>query len=469
MVRNALAFLADKRAATPADLAKIKGRNWRWISSDPLFSVAIRLLAVHYANPQNINSTCLALLAKRLVATETASGGPYKDEDGRVDIATNIAIAQLLKQLGTLPSHLHRYICQHHDEPSVHASQGVIRWLLTWPSDLRPNSKDTYALKIGPVDTKNRYPSASLRVRETIKTLKEPLQSNALYVWDSVNRANRNQEITHIATFFAESLRSPITHTTKAFYHDLGEANFYAWMAYTIYDDLIDNNGQEQRLNVANVMHRRSLLLYAKHSPQTLTTWQYFDQMDEANAWELAYCRAKINDGAVQLDTLPNYHSLSMLAARSSAHILGPLIIAATANNHYETFKTVEQGLRHYLIARQLNDDLHDWKSDLSHGHLSSVVTYLLEKINIKKGRFMISDILPLMQRYFWQKGMVAISRRILYHTKKSRHLLLKDGFMNANTPFFSTAIDPIETSAKQAIAMQNANKKFLKIYTSLH
>ena len=465
MTSDALAILANKSAGSPAIIKELKGKNWQWIQTEPLFNVALRLLTISHTDPKAISSTCLALLAKRLIQSEVAVGGPYND-NGYTDIATNIILAQLLASLGQVPAALRIYINHNANQESIYLPRNITTWLLAWPHDIVSSPQKRHIILAG--GTLSKHHRIPKRVLATIRTLKEPLQSECLKVWQSVNQANKNLEITNIATYFAQSLTVPLKDSTSSLYDDLGEANFYAWMAYTIYDDFIDGNGIDVRLNVANAMHRRSLLLYEKHAPNTINTWQYFDNMDEANAWELAYCRATIDGDTIYLGKLPNYRSLSMLAARSSAHIIGPLIVTASANSSYETLKTAEQGLRHYLIARQLNDDIHDWKSDILHGHLSPVVTHLLEKITINNSRATISDILPVMQRYFWQKGMVTVSRRIIYHTQKSKQLLLKNGFMNNNAIFFENIINPIELSAKQAIASQHANKKFLNIYKSL-
>lgn len=466
MVRDALILLADKNALPPASLKKIKGINWQWIQTKPLFEVAIRLLVIHYITPHAIDGSCLAFLAKRLISCEVNNGGPYKDKDGRTDVATNVAFAQLFARLGTLPSNLSHFIHQPNHSPSIHVSKGITTWLLSWPTALQ-SVRSTYYLPSGRITS--QYTQSSTRALATINTLNEPLRTEARRIWTAVNRINRKHEITHIATFFAQSLASPLLHATDTLYHDLGEANFYAWMAYTIYDDFIDSDGHTPQLNVANAMHRRSLLLYTKHAPPTINPWQYFDQMDEANAWELAYCRADVTNGDIHLaNKLPRYHSLSMLAARSSAHILGPLIITATAQSHYQTLQAVEQGLRHYLIAKQLNDDIHDWKNDLAQGHLSPVVTYLLEKTNITNGTFSVTEITPILQRYFWKNGLKNLSRRVIYHVKKSKEILLKDNFINSDkTPFFTHILSPVEASVRQGYALQKAQKEFLVAYKS--
>lgn len=470
MLRTALLLLAFSSVYTPARkkalLSRVRGINWHWIRTDTLYEVAIRLLAISYASPKIIDSTCLALLAKRLITAEVTSGGPYKDTGDTIDITTNIAIAQLFIQLGHPLPNVQTFVEKHVLSKSTQTQSYITVWLLYWPNTLIKTPGIHY-IAAGQ-QTLPTYGFAAQRALATVNSLEEPLRSKARYAWQSVNSANKNLEITHLSSFFAESLSHPPQHGTASLYHDLGEANFYAWMAYTIYDDFIDNTGKNVLLGVANTMHRRSLLLYSKHTPPSLNTWQYFDQMDEANAWELAHCRAAVDDNHITIHGLPEYTTLSVLAARASVHILGPIIITAS-NTDYAISKSIEAGLRHYLIAKQLSDDLHDWQADLSTGNLSPVVTHLLHKTGLHSGNFVIKDITPTLQQYFWHSGIQTITKRIVYHIRESKKYLLKDGFIaNTDGPLFTQFITPLEMAATQAVRLQNEQRNFLDTYTSL-
>ncbi len=163
---------------------------------------------------------------------------------------------------------------------------------------------------------------------------------------------------------------------------NLGSIN--GWLAYMLYDDFIDNDRPLERymLSVANYALRLAYKYFRQALPENLLFQNRLDSWlnitDEANAWEQLNAQAKSLPGQkFYLKSLPNYGDLSHLAWRSYGHILAPIGIleAAGATNK---IADVTQYFHHYLICRQLSDDLKDWQQDMQRGRVTIVIQKLL-------------------------------------------------------------------------------------------
>jgi hypothetical protein len=87
--------------------------------------------------------------------------------------------------------------------------------------------------------------------------------------------------------------------------------------------------------------------------------------------------------------------------------------------------KQLEAGLRHYLIARQLSDDIHDWQEDIRAGQISAVVTQLLKHADIKTGEHPIEQLINELQDVFWHRTMRTVNDLIIDQTEQAnKHLL---------------------------------------------
>lgn len=72
-----------------------------------------------------------------------------------------------------------------------------------------------------------------------------------------------------------------------------------------------------------------------------------------------------------------------MLAQRAMGHVIGPLLELRDSDKLHSQQLAIQRGLEQYLIARQLNDDIHDWKQDVSVGQITFVVAYLLKQLEV--------------------------------------------------------------------------------------
>lgn len=399
-----------------------------------------------------LSGTLFALLAKKLLASEIQPGGPYKDATGKATVKVNIAVAKLFTLMGTPLPNVDLFL-QNYNAATLNAAD---RKALDAYKNIWPHAADTQ-----PATLSEPY----LRAQATLSKMSEPLRSQALHFLERVAQADTTKEIAHIAAFANASLGSDIKKDTLM---ALGEANIYGWIAYTIYDHIIDGESSAALLPVANVTMRLSLMSYKKMIPQDnlfqKTIDQLFNDIDEANAWELETCRFRVRRGIIRLSSLPHYQQNEVLARRSGIHILGPLIAVHSSplGKDARKMKYLHDGLQQYLIARQLSDDIHDWKEDLAAGHVTAVVAQLLADNTHTAKRIHVKALTAALQHSFLQHSMYTICQCIIHHATLAKYnLRLADC---TGGPLYEL-VARIEQMAKQSLTERSRFLDFRTAY----
>ncbi len=289
------------------------------------------------------------------------------------------------------------------------------------------------------------------------------------YMQRTVHSPN-GTEIISLAQRFNCSLTHPLGHNHPALMR-LGLANAYGWAAYTIFDDFMDEEGRTRLLPVAVAALRYSLSTFEGVLPEDASFHTYihqvFDAIDAANAWELAHCRFLVSDRAITIKKLPGYSDASRLAERSLGHALGPLSLLHLNGAGFDgnLMRSVRQAFIHYLAARQLNDDLHDWQTDLAKGHITLVVARILEDLQLKPGLHDLEAIMPVAGRQFWNHSIIALCRTVQEQTVLSRQNL--GNLPQLKRPNFITELlDRIDTSLQETLTSQDQARRFLRHYS---
>lgn len=276
-------------------------------------------------------------------------------------------------------------------------------------------------------------------------------------------RHDKNYEITLLPYLFAKALVAPIQ-ITEAQHTTLGLANTYGWIAYTIYDNFLDEEGVPAQLPVANIAMRASLDCFREVFPINNNFQNYirkvFAEMDEANAWEIKYCRFKVQAHTILITELPKYGDCAVLSARSFAHALAPMAILAYCLPNNSHVHYVETAFRHYIIAKQLNDDLHDWQKDFQVGQASYAVTAILRDLRIQPGTHDHDALLSSMQKRFRRTTMQTLCRKILHHIKKSRQALEKSGLLRPTNDVYEL-FSNLELSVHHSLDIHKKTQTF--------
>ncbi len=395
----------------------------QWAQTAPLDEVCRQSADIYATKKASLNGGILAIIAKRLMGVEVRPGGPYAP-NGTPDLTTNLAVGYLFVVLGKPLPKVSRFI-----KAKRHTASQQEKKLLQQYDELLAQLRKQAAEDKASNDT--LYESA----KATLRKLTEPLRSSGLAFLERVRRADTTHEIGRIATFFERSLIQP---NARAPIEKLGEANIHCWISYMLYDHLIDDEADLDQLPIANVTMRLALDSYrslfpANHPFQNVLA-ETFNNMDFANAWELKHTRMTVDKDTITITPLPDYGTFTVLAKRSFGHALGPIALA-----HFHGFTTqqqrlLEKGFRHYLIARQLNDDLHDWQEDLRSGHISAVVTHMLNSDDIHPGVHQLDELVARLRVNFWNRSMEEMNAIVHRHVNLSLKYLSQSGVLEENS-----------------------------------
>lgn len=309
-----------------------------------------------------------------------------------------------------------------------------------------------------------------LAARKELHSQSPELKRESLDMLDHMAKDYKDHQIIQLPYIFNRSLIKPLSTEKADLFLHLGLANLYGWTAYTIYDDFLDNEGRPRKLSVANITLRYSLKHFRQALPNDMgflaLTDKTFDAIDGANAWELAHCRMDVTDKTINLGPLPQYPSTLQLADRSLGHTLTPLGVLAAAGIPPQDKRAtgVRDALRHYIVARQLNDDLHDWEQDFRAGIITYVIASILRELSVAPGIHSFTKLLPDMQRHFWHHTMPDICSTITVHTQQARQAATSSTVLTEPNVITMLA-DAIDQSVEHTLSEHAKAENFLSAY----
>ncbi len=265
---------------------------------------------------------------------------------------------------------------------------------------------------------------------------------------------------------------------------ELGAANLLGWIAYKIYDDILDDEGDPALLPLANICLQESDARHAAILPPEARHLfrETMDGIERANLWERMHCRISGPSGDFPL---PDYGSRVVLAEKSFGHALGPitLLILAGFPPRSREAAALRAFFRHYLIARQLGDDAHDWQDDLARGFVNSASAVILGKARRAGAAIGETETAPrsrALQEIFWKEALPEIAATVFTHAKKARAaiaLMRKLGILsdfsptasaaggNADDGYWESLIAGPENAAKKALDQSALAEEFLAAY----
>jgi len=301
------------------------------------------------------------------------------------------------------------------------------------------------------------------------------LTENFLAVRKRILKGDNANRVTLLPYYFQKSLGSNKA-VDENILIELEVASLYGWIAYTIYDDFFDGEGDPRFLSLANICLRELTLIYCETFAKDEKFLQFFkntmDRIDSANAWETTNCRAQVAGSRLTIpDRLPDFGTLERLADRSIGHALGSIAVLYfhTKNIESSEIKNLLAFFENYIIARQLNDDAHDWEDDLKKGQLSPTVIEVLKKYSRRGGNKSLKELdlkkeIKELQKIFWYEVIQEVCNKALFHTEKARKHL--SGVTSVeNKVAFEGMLASVEKSAKEALAEQKEMLEFLEEY----
>jgi hypothetical protein len=280
-------------------------------------------------------------------------------------------------------------------------------------------------------------------------------------LYERLVRADSAFEISLFPHYFQQSMRRPTGSRQQIL--QLGIANVYAWLAYMTYDHILDSNNNRQLLSFANVAQRQSLWHYQSTAKDYFeTVHRTFYAVDQANAWEMLEARCEIRDDTIVLKHIPTYATCAQLADRSMVHACGPLFLAHLQSAGQQRYQLLVAAFRHYIIAKQLNDDIHDWQEDLRTGSLTYVVAHLLQSLQIKPGIYSLESLIDPMRRMLWSKQAQCIAQHIAHHVGRARQFFRSSEYITDDNPMLDMLAN-LELLAKRAHVVRYRGETFIQ------
>lgn len=289
---------------------------------------------------------------------------------------------------------------------------------------------------------------------EQVASNKDPVDIHALYEEQIARMVAGNRlEVVDPAGIVARSIGKKLP---APIIKNLNQASIHGWVAYTTYDSILDGDASLANLGVANLAMRQSLATFGRALPKSSSFVRFteaaFAAMDAANAWEVVHARSPKN--------LPDYHKLTQLADRSWGHVVAPTgaLMAAGFLLSGREIKNFHSFMRHYLIAKQLCDDAHDWQEDLAHGHMTAVVVMLLRDSEY--------DSLEAHQLTFWRHTIFDINALVRRHVRKAQYYLDACYFL-ADSSELQAWLDGTEAVCRRAEIGHQAALQFIETFQS--
>jgi hypothetical protein len=251
------------------------------------------------------------------------------------------------------------------------------------------------------------------------------------------------------------------------------------WIGYRIFDDLLDNEGIVDLIPIGNASLRIVATSYIKLMPQVIHPLFHsiMNNLDAAQYSERTYRHIKNLSSLQDLYPVPlpiQHADYDTLAQKSLAHCLGPVTILAILGYGADHPYVQQTALffYHYLIARQLNDNAHDWQADIHNGILTGVCCHVLQSWkNQAEQAFSehactgsLSQILPELQSIFWHKTIVKIAAEIQHHIHLAMEALDLLHIVTDKT-YLMSLLTPLRISAEQALDERNRTLAFLARY----
>src|SRR3989344_5146409 len=227
-----------------------------------------------------------------------------------------------------------------------------------------------YCQNLGQLEGSAEKQFYSQTVRSFTKTIQaqpKELQNLLLQTLARVLATRVDKQII-LLPFWANQMLKPTNQLDRKTLNQLAEANLCGWMAYRVYDDLMDGEGQAKMLPAANwslLSLSRIYLFLGILDPRLSKLFSLtMDRIEAANAWE------------------QSRKSNPVLAQKSFGAALPALGVLLLGHSPPSSllYKQTRKFFWHYLFARQLNDDAHDWQTDLERGQVNFAAAIMLKQ-----------------------------------------------------------------------------------------
>lgn len=267
--------------------------------------------------------------------------------------------------------------------------------------------------------------------------------------------------------FLINCYQQKVSSITQEIIMNLCTGNTLGAIGYTIQDNIFDHDEDGQRLPLASSCILHAQRIFCHELPlgaPCLQILRLLHTMNEALAYENRLV-IPMNQ-MLNLDSFPKRASFEYLGEKSLGYAIGPMITCMLCN-HPQDISRVQNFFRAYLIVKQLNDDLHDWYSDLLAGKLNPVSISVIndyKKIHpLGKTIDLVADKTELHE-IFWSTTLSNLALIFQHFAKKSRATLEQIEILERKD-YFMEMINTQKHAFEKGITERDHVEKFLNAY----
>lgn len=287
------------------------------------------------------------------------------------------------------------------------------------------------------------------------------------YGMERLNLLNQDKDIIHITTlpyFTYLSMKKPQT-LEDIVCVKLGAATVFGWLAYDIYDDFFDQHGSPVQLAAANFSLRQLTHLFI-HQVHSETFNKFFHTtmniVDNANAYEAIAPAIALKNDTLLINKVLYKHALSIknIHQKSIGHVIAAIAIFALQGIHPSSKES--QALvcffQHYLDARQMIDDMHDWEDDLRSGKLNSASAQLVIHCHKKNiSRIKINDL----QELLWKSSITNLCNSTQIYIDRAEEIMYALDIFEEKQIFY-TMLQSLKQSINSTLSQQKQAHEFI-------
>lgn len=427
-----------------------------------------KLLA--HATAQNPDISELASFIRIIATLEVAEGGPYALPDGFVDFGFNLAVWLLLHKYNAELLKLTTYLEGEIQLKNIHSmvlDEIEIERLLRAFSDAT-----TVTVEAGISAEMDIHVNAfwDSFIAHTAQMPTEFQEQTRLLLERTMQR-NADMQMYAMPLFMRQALGKSGKELTNSKVGELGFISSCFWASFIVYDDFWDEDeaASPQDLPLANWLVETFVEYFLEHAKSRIFKSFFRSNMNRlhaANAWEVQHCRISVVDSVLTIpEKLPSFGEYDIKYRPVAGHVMAPVLMLSETGFGPGTKECAAliSYFKHYLIAMQLSDDLHDWVEDLKRGHISTAVEALLTEVRkdgSKSKVHLIKDAAYLEELY-WNKVLPVQCNWILYHTRLARLGLERIGLENLEP--LEQFITRSESGAYAALQLKQQSEQFIQ------
>lgn len=461
-----LALLVNNLKSDPEFLKFIESFKFK---SSCLPGILYSIYVLKKYDAYEIEGTLLAKLTEMLVDGEVAPGGPYRPPGTNLAsnaLLYNVSVLCLMSSYGVklVPTEVYvRKNLGSTDRKST-TYQAANRMLESsmletrLSSQLSENESNINCIRSVNKRANDLFQSVIEPARAALPGLPHAVKSVIGPIESRLLASSSSESILLLPFVLSEAFESKMSGSELT---KLAVLNYWGWVVYTLYDDVLDTDDGINKVPVLMYMQRELQALTGILMPKDQAFKQVctflLNSMDIANDLE---ARRKLlsKGGRYFIDDYSKVNNLpeaANLADKSLGYAVTGLAILHLMGHHEHSRHHIVfmAFFRNFLAARQLSDDLIDWREDLRKGHVNYACQMIMRHISLegKKGKDLyVEELMAMLNEVILKQAETEVRDLIGYLLEKAQAEIDHAHDLFKAEPL-SALLEPLKKAAKTA------------------